>query len=96
MIFCIACNKNVDTDIDLEHFTEEEECIKSQEIMVNKAEYIELQASHERLKDIMPDLISLAIIGYKVNVKSPRFNLEEIQMDRWVIKTAQLALKQAK
>ena len=53
IVYCHNCNKNVDTDFNVEHFTEDEECIKSQEIMVNKAEYIELEASHKRLKKVL-------------------------------------------
>ena len=56
MIFCHNCNKNVDTDFNVEHFTEDEECIKSQEIMVNKAEYIELKLSCVILKAALQEV----------------------------------------
>lgn len=53
ILFCKKCDKNVDTDHDAEHFTENEECIKwlwdNQEITVNKSEYIELKAVHDKL-----------------------------------------------
>lgn len=67
----------------------------TQEILVNKKAYLELEKSHDRLKAAMPDIIIMAHLG-RATMSEKATMLECIKEDRRVVETARKALKQAK
>ena len=92
--YCKDCDRYIDADSNAEHFIKNKKCFKTREIMVNKSEYIELKASHERLKEAMPDVIALANLAY-TPLTEKKTILECIQEDKRIVETAWKALKQA-
>ena len=79
IVYCHNCNKDIDTDFNVEHFNEDEECIKSQEIMVNKAEYIELEEKHNNMKTALIIMARALKIASLLSDKTKAF--DEIYID---------------